>query len=248
MCTATWFRTSGGYVVFFNRDELRTRKPARPPTVVERNGVRFIAPEDGDAGGTWLGVNERGVTIGLANGPTNEGDGGRNEAKRSFRSRGLLVLDLLSSATVAEARERVEGIDPGVYRPFELFAIGPDDEARVWSFGDRELRAREAPSEGALLISSSRDPVRAKAERERLFESMMRERGRLDESLLAKFHASHEPERGAWSTCMHREDASTVSESRIQVGEREVAFLYRPGPPCEQGTIVARALPRKSRP
>jgi uncharacterized protein with NRDE domain len=248
MCTATWIRTDAGYVVFFNRDELRTRKPALPPKVMERDGVRFVAPQDGDAGGTWLGVNEFGVTIGLGNGPADEGGRATAEEKGPFRSRGLLVLDLLSSASVVEAGKRMEGIDPEAYRAFELFAIGPAGEARLWSSGGRGVTAREGPDEGALLISSSRDPARGRAERERLFERMLSERERLDERLLADFHASHEPQRGAFSPCMHREDASTVSESRIAVDERVVAFSYLPGPPCEareDRSLVTKKIPRR---
>jgi len=52
MCTATWLRGITGYEVFFNRDELATRKPARPPARRDRGGVRILAPLDGDAGGT----------------------------------------------------------------------------------------------------------------------------------------------------------------------------------------------------
>src|SRR5258707_15575033 len=110
MCTATWIRTRDGYELFFNRDELATRKPALPPAAREREGVRFLAPEDGDAGGTWIGVNERAIAVGLANGTEPEQslddfDAGRRPGieiverllwlRTSFRSRGLLVLDLL---------------------------------------------------------------------------------------------------------------------------------------------------------
>src|SRR5258706_2502276 len=105
MCTATWILEDGGYEVFFNRDELRTRKPALPPGVKERDGVRILAPEDGDAGGTWLGANEHGVSVGVANGP-------RETSARPFRSRGLLVLDLLASPDLAGARKRILSLDP----------------------------------------------------------------------------------------------------------------------------------------
>lgn len=242
MCSATWIRTSEGYEVFFNRDELRTRAPALFPSVRESQGVRFVAPTDGDAGGTWLGVNELGVTIGLANGAGSE----RDESQGPFRSRGLLVLDLLSSAGVDEAGERLAAIDGSTYRSFELFAIGPRSEGRSWRWDGREIAGREVEGPGVLLFSSSRDPARARVEREALLERLLREHGRLDADLLAAFHASHEPERGAWSPCMHREDASTVSESRIRVAGSEVAFTYRPGPPCEGASPVTMKVPRRA--
>ena len=69
MCTVTWTRRPDGYSVFFNRDELRSRKEALPPRVHDDGTVSYVAPEDGDFGGTWLSVNGAGVTIGLLNGP-----------------------------------------------------------------------------------------------------------------------------------------------------------------------------------
>lgn len=243
MCTATWIRTEEGYEVFFNRDELRTRRPALPPRANERAGVAFLAPVDGDAGGTWLGVNELGVTVGIANGGRSE----RDERAAPFRSRGLLVMDLLASASVGDAEARIGALETALYRAFELFAVDPGGTVRVWRFDGERLEVRTAGGEGAFLISSSRDLARAKAERERVFARMLRERGRLDAELLAAFHASHEPERGAFSPCMHREDASTVSLSRVSVTASAVAFAYRPGPPCEEAETVVHRMPRRSR-
>jgi uncharacterized protein with NRDE domain len=238
MCTATWRRTEGGYEVRFNRDELATRKPALPPKVSEREGVRFLAPEDGDAGGAWLGVNERGVAVGIANGPRSE----RDEGAGAFRSRGLLVLDLLSSAGVEDVRRRMEALDARKHRSFALFAIELPGEVRIWSWDGEQLESRQGGQPGALLISSSRDPERARRERKALLERMVHAQGALDAVVFEAFHASHEPERGPFSPCMHRGDASTVSLSRIRVGPREVEFEYRPGPPCQRASGVVQRL------
>jgi uncharacterized protein with NRDE domain len=253
MCTATWIRSLGteapGYEVFFNRDEHKTRKPALPPAVKEREGVRFLAPEDGDAGGTWLGVNEYGIAIGLANGPLSEREGGRSardEGAGPFRSRGLLVLDLLSSASVEIVGARMGALRGRSYRSFELFAIEPIGGLRIWRWdGETLASGRDGPG-GKLLISSSRDPERARREREALLERMVHAKGRIDAEVLLAYHASHEPERGAFSPCMHREDAGTVSFSRIRVGPGEVEFEYRQGPPCEGGRVYSPRLSRRT--
>jgi hypothetical protein len=47
---------------------------------------------------------------------------------------------------------------------------------------------------------------------------------------------------------MHREDASTVSESRIRVGASEVEFAYRLGPPCEGAPFLEKRIPRSTVP
>lgn len=242
MCTATWIRTSDGYEVFFNRDELRTRKPASPPAAIVRAGVSILAPIDGDAGGTWLGANEHGVAIGLANGgPSDIANGGPSDgaAEVVYRSRGLLVLDLLESRDLAEVRRRLETASGTSYRPFSLFAI--DAAGGMAIFGEGAAAPR---TDGALLFSSSRDPLRARAEREKTLDRMRSEHGGLDADLLRAFHASHEPERGAFSPCMHREDAGTVSFSHVRVSPREILFDYRPGPLCEPSEVATARLGR----
>ena len=68
MCTVTWVHSQAGYELFFNRDERTGRGPESPACEAETNGVRWLAPRDSDAGGTWLAVNEHGLTLGLLNG------------------------------------------------------------------------------------------------------------------------------------------------------------------------------------
>ena len=46
MCTVTWLASADGFDLFFNRDELATRRPALPPRVVERD-VFFRTRESG---------------------------------------------------------------------------------------------------------------------------------------------------------------------------------------------------------
>ncbi len=64
MCTVSWIHEEGGYQLFSNRDETYTRKPALPPSAREQRGVRFIAPIDGDQGGSWIGVSAAGYAFG----------------------------------------------------------------------------------------------------------------------------------------------------------------------------------------
>ena len=54
MCTLSWIPGQDGYALCFNRDERRTRAAASPPGLLAREGVQFIAPLDGEAGGTWV--------------------------------------------------------------------------------------------------------------------------------------------------------------------------------------------------
>jgi hypothetical protein len=222
MCTATWLVKDGGYELFFNRDESVRRLEARPPAIQDVEGVRCLFPVDGDAGGTWLGVNEFGRTLGLLN-------GGERADPRAAPSRGWLVLDCLPARSAAELGERLDAAGLERFARFTLVSFGPGEEplAFVW---DGETLARASAVQP--LCSSSLDRERARAERARAFQDALARRGALDAALLEEFHKSHAPERGPWSPCMHRPGAHTVSASHVVVGPASIAFRYASGPPC----------------
>jgi len=233
MCTATWVPAAGGYELLFNRDELRTRAQALPPASHESRGVRFLAPTDPDGGGTWLGVNAHGLTVGVGNGPVLP----RDRQARAFTSRGLLATQLLACASADGVREALGRTGLDAFRSFALLALGPEGKPCVWRWDGSALR-EEAPASGALLFTSSKDPGRAVRERSALLARMIGDRGGLDAALLEAFHASHEPERGPFSPCMHREEASTVSRSRVRVTAVAIELGYAPGPPCRSAPEV----------
>lgn len=68
MCTLTWSRPKeGGFEVWFNRDEKKTRPIADPLALRELNGVTFLSPRDPQGGGTWMLANEFGLAVCLLN-------------------------------------------------------------------------------------------------------------------------------------------------------------------------------------
>ncbi len=94
------------------------------------------------------------------------------------------------------------------------------------------------------LISSGHDLAGAETARRAVF-------ARLEPTAASyeRAHRSHRPEKGAYSICMHREDARTVSFSHVTSKRNGVAFAYVAGPPCrgrraevlELARTVARA-------
>jgi hypothetical protein len=109
MCTVTWVHDDEGYRLFCNRDELNTRTLAEPPKVFERDGVRFLAPRDPDFGGTWISVNEAGLTVCLLNG-ANIG-GGVSAHRNSPASRGTLVMECAGCLSQDEVARGIEDLD-----------------------------------------------------------------------------------------------------------------------------------------
>ena len=244
MCTVSWLRHAGGYELFCNRDERHTRKAAEPPVIREARGVRFIAPLDGDHGGTWLGVNESGVSLCLLNryeGAQSLQDDVKTEDE--YRSRGLLLAGLMDSLTVAHAHARLSGADLSRYRPFTLAVLSPSEPTLLvhWTNGQKTFDG--AGDASVPLTSSSYRGAEVTAVRKSLFRRMAEASGAFTPSLLRDFHSSHEPARGASSVCMHREDAATVSFSHVKVGYETIRFSYQPAPPCAGSRPVVVRLP-----
>jgi hypothetical protein len=235
MCTASWRFDADGYELFFNRDESVRRGRARAPEHETFGALRGLAPRDADAGGTWLGVNERGLALALLNAWDLRSD------PREPRSRGSLVRDLLASTSVAEVLARLAREDLARYRGFTLLALAPDEGASVRCWDGNVLVARPAVRP---LASSSLDGGRAGSERRALYERLTQHAAEPERAALERFHASHEPERGPWSPCMHRAEAATVSASQVRVTAQEVALRYADGPPCERPFGDWLALPR----
>lgn len=244
MCTVTWWRSPGGYELFFNRDELHRRREARPPRVHRAgtaNGadLRFLAPEDGDFGGSWISVNEGGLSLGILNGFRAPD----SAVERDYRSRGLLLTDLASCRTPEEVASRLAGEDTERYRSFRLLAIAPGVPLLLAEW-DRRAVAVDADAEARIpVISSAIEESEVGRRRRREFERVVG-RDVTVERLLA-FHRSHANGPSSYSVCMHREDAGTRSFTRVSVTPEEVSMTYRPGPPCEAGTETVARLRRE---
>lgn len=226
MCTVSWLLRPDGYELFCNRDELRRRARALGPRLHVRAGVRYLAPVDGEAGGTWLAVNELGLSLCLLNRYHHR------TAPRPprYTSRGALVTGLADSAGVADALTRLADRDLAAYRPFTLLVLGPEGLARVavWDGGHLAAPRDAAPP----LASSGHDPEGIGTIRRRLWDAEVGVWGAPTTARLLAFHRSHQPSRSALSPCMHRDDARTVSFSHVRVDSAEVSIAYADGPPC----------------
>jgi hypothetical protein len=60
-----------------------------------------------------------------------------------------------------------------------------------------------------------------------------------------RLHSGHYPDKGAYSICMHRFDARTVSQTEIQIQSQETTMIYTEGAPCAHGTRSFRMVMRQ---
>ncbi len=235
MCTASWLHEDGGFQLLFNRDEKRTRRPAEGPRIEARDGVRAIAPADGDHGGAWISVNERGVALCLLNGW--HGTGGT-------RSRGLLLRELSGARTADEAIERLASSGLSRYAAFTIVALQPGRKAAVAEWDGASINVADGADTTVPLTSSSFDAAGARVKRRAEFERITGGGMWIDATRLLRFHESHAAGPGAYSPCMHRVDAETVSFSWVKVSPREVSFFYTPGAPCQAVPGQTIVIPR----
>ena len=239
MCTLTWQRNDGGYDVFFNRDERKTRGAAEPPAVRESGHTEYIAPLDADAGGTWIAVNRHGLSLCLLNYYEGRIDGN----KERYESRGSIILSLIDSHDTRTVLERFMRLDTSDYRPFSLVVISASSRPEMYRWtgaGDRIVERDLRPP----VSSSSFNTRHAIESRRHTYSNLIEHEAAPDERLFEAYHRSHLPARGPYSVCVHRDDAETVSMSRVSVTDETVSFRYTPGSPCMTDYMEPETLPR----
>ena len=242
----TWFdRPDGGYEVFFNRDELRTRLPARPPVEHAVDRTRFLAPTDGDFGGTWLAANEWGLVVALLNGARGSAPDG---SPAEWTSRGKLVQALAGSASTRDALQRLERTELLRFRPFVLVVLDTQRDRRTTTWDGRALAVDPDADRALPIVSSSFDSADVARGRRERFRALSDVAPAAPRELHLAYHRDHMPVAGPRSVCMHREDAQTVSYSQIEIDARSIRFLYWPVSPCRASNEPAAAhLARRER-
>jgi hypothetical protein len=247
MCTVVLQSAGAGQLLFAgNRDELRTRQRALPPREHrQHNYLSAIWPQDADGGGTWVGVNTAGMVATLLN---NYPADAARQAPADPLSRGVLVprvLALLNWDQVYESSLRWEDVER--FRPFELVVANAalDTTASglrmMWDGAELRMWGVDFPS---ALTSSGVDAVAVEASRRGALASLLESGADWSRERVDAVFGGHVPERGASSVCMHRDDASTVSHTRIEVTPSHVALTYYDGPLCESPEGVRVELAR----
>lgn len=240
MCTVTLARAGGGWRLVHNRDEQRRRAPGSGVRLHD-GGRLALWPVDGAAGGTWIGVNQRGLFGCVLN---------RNPdppwRPAEPRSRGLLLPPLLVDCDDLDAaHQHLARLDPLAYAPFRLL-LGDDHGAAHWCW-DGTAFVREEVGEGALLLTSSGlgDHL-VEARRRQLFGQRAEEIAH-NPAAQDAFHRHSWPDDGPTSVCMRRHDACTVSSTRLVTTPASVVCAVHQGPPDRPAPVSAASLPRRGR-
>ena len=238
MCTVAVVACSGaGYIVAHNRDERRTRSRGIPPSETGGPDARILCPRDPDGGGTWVAVNRAGLTLCMLNAP----DLAPEQVPESPVSRGTIPLELTAASSLNQVRRLVEAIDLARYRPFHLVAVSPGrTEPGILELRWNGIETVWIPHRpAALFVSSSLRQISADRARGQVWDRFIAGNTEPDMEALAAFMENHEPEKSSLSTCMHREDAVTVSRTMIRAGADRTVMQYKDGSPCNATAPVS---------
>lgn len=221
MCTVSVVPFGGGFRLVCNRDERYLRPEALPPTT-RRLGPSVVAtfPVDPQSDGTWVGVNDAGLAAALLN--RNTDDGAHVPARLS---RGLVVPSLLRSRTLDEACEAAALINWRAFDPFRVVLVQGGIAAVIIREESGIAMRRLALTEPLMLTSSSLGDARVEPPRRSLFERLvLAAEDRVYGQLL--FHRHRWPTQPEISVRMQRNDAATVSRTRIDVHGDAIEIDY----------------------
>jgi hypothetical protein len=212
-----------------NRDELRTRGPEVPPEVRSASGTAWIGPLDSDAGGTWIGTNEYGVTACLLNAyfPV----GAAPEAiQQGARSRGVIIPELLAHTSRRECEAWLyDALDPKQYAGFMLLLVTADACTQFLWRGHGALQAIPHENEWTCLTSSFIDASDAELWRYAAFRAWLAN-GAEERARLPLFHLQREPGRESLSTLMERDYSITRSITQVEADADTTRVRYWPEP------------------
>ncbi len=245
MCTVTFLPRRRGYLLGMNRDEKLTRPVANPPKFQSVGGRQALFPSE-PSGGTWIGVNDAGVTFALINWYAI-----KEKVSGEATSRGEVVRHLLAAATETEAADFFGSLHLRATNPFRVIGAFPTPGTIIeWRWNLSGLSWRRHDWKAGTWISSGYDEPGAQRTRGAAFRKALlaSTAGRRD--WLRRLHQSHGSECGPYSHCMHRPDAATVSYTEVQVGPQIATLRYYAGTPCSTLELTENyhdiAVPRRT--
>jgi hypothetical protein len=210
-----------------NRDEKLVRPQGLPPMLKVANDRRVISPSE-PGGGTWIALNDLGILVALINWysvPT--------RVKDAPISRGKVVNATCAAEDARSMEAAVSALPLDRINPFRLIGVFPASSQITECRWDlKRLELNKCGWQPQQWISSGFDEPTAQRERSWKFQQALEQKAAGSLGWLRRLHRSHAPEKGPFSTCMHRSDAATVSYTEVRVLARKATISHSLGAPC----------------
>jgi len=219
MCTVSFISSNGKAILTHNRDEKVVRPSAIEPQKYSINKKNIYFPKDQKAGGTWYAVSENGTVLVLLNGADE-----KHQLKPSYRkSRGLIVLDLISSNSPILAWN---SIDLSAIEPFTI-VLFQDKKLYQLRWNEIEKTTLNLDSNQSYIWSSSTlYPKEIREQREELFQIFIASNEISAENLF-QFHRYAKKDDSENGLVINRNnDLKTLSITQTMIQENKIVLSY----------------------
>jgi uncharacterized protein with NRDE domain len=220
MCTVSFVNVHDRIIITSNRDEKIIRPSAIPPRDYTINGKNVIFPKDPKAGGTWFVVDADGTVLVLLNGADE-----KHKVVLPYRkSRGLIVLDIISSLSPKDFWEEIdlENIEPFtlvLFQNSELFQLR-------WNGIQKETTALDA-HKNHVWSSSTLYSREIREKRSNWFNTFLETNPEISEAEMLRFHRYTEEGNQENGLVINRNDEmKTLSITQSVTEKNKVAILH----------------------
>lgn len=237
MCTVSWIHANDTIIVTSNRDEHIGRPPAHFPHLLHDKNQQLLFPKDGLAGGTWFAISDLGRIAVLLNGAFEK------HVRKAFykRSRGLILLDMLTHATPLEA---FQAMDLSEVEPFTLiYYEGKSIYELRWDATKKyikELNSREHH----IWSSSTLYNEEVRQHREALFREFTLTENSTDADALLGFHQFNHGDYENGFIIDRNTGLKTLSVTQAIISSGEIKMSYFD---LLAQTTIASGLPARNK-
>ena len=220
MCTVSFVNVNDTIIITSNRDEKVIRPSAIPPRDYNINGKNVIFPKDPKAGGTWFVVDANGTVLVLLNGADE-----KHKVELPYRkSRGLIVLDIISSLSPKDFWEEIdlENIEPFTLVLFQNNALF---QLR-WNGIQKETTPLDI-HRNHVWSSSTLYSREIRKKRSNWFYTFLETNPKISETEMLRFHRYTEQENQENGLVINRNDEmKTLSITQSVIEKNKVAILH----------------------
>lgn len=219
MCTVSFVFSNGKAILTHNRDEKVARPSAIEPQKYNINNKNIYFPKDQKAGGSWYAVAENGTVLVLLNGADE-----KHQLKPSYRkSRGLIVLDLISSNSPIAEWNSINLFD------IEPFTIVLFQDKKLYQLRWDEVEKTTLNldiNQSHIWSSSTLYPKEIREHRAELFQNFIAS-NEISSKSLFQFHRYTKEEDSENGLIINRNDEmKTLSITQTVIQENKVVLSY----------------------
>jgi uncharacterized protein with NRDE domain len=220
MCTVSFVNAHGKIIITSNRDEKIIRPNAIEPKTYHINNKKIIFPKDNKAGGTWYAIDEHSNVLVLLNGAEE-----KHNLKDTYRkSRGLIVIDLISSESPLEAWN---AIDLDHIEPFTLVLFENQKLYQLrWNEMEKSILELDT-NQSHIWSSSTLYSKEIREKRANWFYTFLDIKPEVNEEELFNFHRYTEKENNEHGLVINRNNLlKTLSITQTVIEMNKVSIHY----------------------